>query len=257
MQVFCCINAKGGVGKTTVATNLAYELSQKHRVLVIDLDPQSNSTSMFLHPETEVSFAFDLLTKKASLDDVTTKGFSNGQKLKNLDLIPSDGRLGTGLADIEKMRKRDFLLSDQLRKVKDKYDFVFIDSSPQFGLLHWIALNCLELEGVQGKVLIPVEVGRHSIEGTAKLLRTLRESFDMEDENIDYIIVQNKRDERVQTLNRYLEEVLKDSKMKAAKTTIPLSVDVPKAELYRQPLSTFNSKSKATKAMISLSKEII
>jgi len=256
MNIFCCINAKGGVGKTTIATNLAFELAKSHRVLVVDLDPQSNATSMFLNREKVKGHISDLLTTRASIEDIATKGYMQGKEIENLDLIPSDAKLGKNLADIEKMRKRDFLLSSKLEKVKDKYDFVFIDSSPQFGLLHWIALNCFEIEGVKGRALIPVEVGRNSVEGTAKLLRELRENFDLDNEDIDYLIIHNKRDERVTTLNKYLEDVLKDAGFNLANTKIPSASDVPKAELLKVPLSTFKKNSKVTTAINQLVAEI-
>lgn len=157
-------NQKGGVGKTTTAINLAAACALKgKRVLLIDLDPQGNSSLSFIEPQLITNSAYELFTETSQ----TWESFIYPTGVKKLDIVPAK----INLAKLEPKLVGDFeaifRLRDRIGEIREKYDFIFIDTPPTLGL---ITVNALV---AATHVLIPIQSSYFALEGTDDLLETI------------------------------------------------------------------------------------
>ena len=169
-KVISLVNQKGGVGKTTTSINLSSALGYLgKKVLLIDLDPQSNSTTGLGISKSDIKLSiYDVITNNCDITDAIIK-----TPFRNLSLIPS--MIFLSGAEIELiqagMREANFIVGDQLKnqieKVRDRYDFIIIDCPPALGLLTTNAL------AASNSVLIPVQCEYFALEGVTQLLNTI------------------------------------------------------------------------------------
>jgi chromosome partitioning protein len=164
-KIICVANQKGGVGKTTTAINLAYSLAiLEHKVLLVDADPQANSTS---------GLGFDPKNIKIGLYESLVEDINQEDVLLNtsnalLDLLPSNIDLVGAEIELIDLPNREKLMGRILSKMREKYDFVIIDCSPSLGLITTNALAAAD------SVIIPVQCEYFALEGLGKLLNTLK-----------------------------------------------------------------------------------
>lgn len=243
--VITVFNQKGGVGKSTTVINLSSALALRgKRTLIIDMDPQGNSTSGLGVYEFK-NMIYDFLIDE-KVDSIYKTGFSK------LDIIPSNGEFAGVEIELARCEDWQFKLRKMLDKVKNNYDYVIIDSPPSLGILSMMSLVASD------KILIPVQCEYYALEGVSQLMDTITLVKDNFNPNLNILgIVMSMYDGRTNLSNQVVEEVEKFFKDKVFKTYIPRNVRLAEAPSFGMNIFDYDSKSKGAKAYIDLAREVI
>ena len=254
-KVISLVNQKGGVGKTTTSINLSSALGHLgKKVLLIDLDPQSNSTTGLGINKANIKLSiYDVITNRCEISDAIIK-----TKFKNLSVIPS--MIFLSGVEIElmqtSMREDNFILGDQLKnqinKVKDRYDFIIIDCPPALGILTTNALAASD------SVLIPVQCEYFALEGVTQLLNTIILTQTKVNPKLDIEgVLLTMLDGRTLVGLEVVEDVRKFFKEKVFNTIIPRLVRLVEAPSHGKPIIEYDPKCRGALAYINLAKEVI
>jgi len=242
-------NQKGGVGKTTTAINLSACVSEiGKRVLLIDVDPQSNSTSgLGVDREQIVKSSYDVLV--------------NGDPAKNavlptmmdtLHILPADINLVGAEIEMVGMMAREHMLKKALASIQDSYDYIFMDCPPSLGL---ITLNALT---AANKVLVPIQCEYYALEGLSQLMNTIK----LVRQNLNPAlevqgVVLTMFDGRTNLAIQVVEEVKKYFKNKVYNTVIPRNVRLGEAPSYGLPIIRYDEKCLGSATYMDLAREFI
>ena len=254
-KIIALVNQKGGVGKTTSSINLAASLGVlKKRVLLVDLDPQGNSTTGIGIDKSEIKKSvYDLLIDKADLNEVIIK-----TKYKNLYVIPATINLAG--ADIELMEKSrlepGFVKGGQLKKylvkAKELFDYIIIDCPPSLGILTTNALTAAD------SVIIPVQCEFFALEGIMQLLNTIMLAQKNLNPTLDIEgVLLTMLDNRTNLGLEVVEDIKSYFKERVYDTIIPRLVRLSEAPSHGKPILAYDPHSRGTEAYLNLAKEVI
>ena len=254
-KVISLVNQKGGVGKTTSSINLAASLGVlKKKVLLIDLDPQGNTTTGVGINKADINKSiYDLIIDEATLDEVIVK-----TKFKNLYVIPATINLAG--ADIELIDKSKmdptFVKGAQLKKhideIRDVFDFIIIDCPPSLGILTTNALTASD------SVIIPVQCEFFALEGIMQLLNTIMLAQKNLNPNLTIEgVLLTMLDSRTNLGLEVVEDIKSYFKERVYDTIIPRLVRLSEAPSHGEPILVYDPQSRGTEAYLKLPKEVI
>lgn len=248
-RIIAIANQKGGVGKTTTAINLSASLaSLGKKVLAIDMDPQGNMSSGLGVDKNEVEkTVYDLIIGNIGIEECIYE-----EVIENLDVLPSNIDLSAAEIELIGVDNKEYILRNEVNKVKEKYDFIIIDCPPALSMLTINAMTTSD------SVLVPIQCEYYALEGLSQLIHTIelvqeRLNPELEIEGVVFTMY----DARTNLSLQVVENVKDNLNQNIYKTIIPRNVRLAEAPSYGMPINLYDPKSKGTESYLLLAEEVI
>ncbi len=248
-KIVAIVNQKGGVGKTTTAVNLTAALGSKgYKILLIDIDPQGNSTSGFgINKRSLEKSSYNVLIGSCKANDAIIK-----TDYSNVYVMPSSMDLAGAELELVEIEKRESKLKNALAAIRDDYDFIMLDCPPSLGL---ITLNGL---CAADTLMVPIQCEFYALEGLSQLISTVRTVKRLYNPYIEIEgVLLTMYDGRLNLTQQVVDEVKKCFPKKVYSTFIPRNVRLSEAPSYGQPVMYYDKSSKGTHAYSDLADEFL
>ena len=248
-RIIAIANQKGGVGKSTTAINLSSCLGEMgQKVLTIDMDPQGNTTSgMGVDKDEQENTVYELLLGETNIEDCILKLDFDG-----LSLIPSNVNLAGAEIELIGIEEKEYILKNQVEKVKNDYDYIIVDCPPSLNML---TINAMTTANT---VLVPIQCEYYALEGLSQLMHTIelvqeRLNPELEMEGVVFTMY----DARTNLSLQVVEKVKRNLNQNIYKSIIPRNVRLAEAPSHGLPINYYDSKSSGAESYKLLAEEVI
>ena len=248
-RIIAIANQKGGVGKSTTAINLSSCLGEMgQKVLTIDMDPQGNTTSgMGVDKDEQENTVYELLLGETNIEDCILKLDFDG-----LSLMPSNVNLAGPEIELIGIEEKEYILKNQVEKVKNDYDYIIVDCPPSLNML---TINAMTTANT---VLVPIQCEYYALEGLSQLMHTIelvqeRLNPELEMEGVVFTMY----DARTNLSLQVVENVKNNLNQTIYKTIIPRNVRLAEAPSHGLPINYYDSKSSGAESYKLLAEEVI
>ncbi len=248
-RIIAVANQKGGVGKTTTAINLSACLAEiGQKVLVIDMDPQGNTTSGYGIDKNQLSNTiYEMIIGECELEECLIKDI-----IQNLSLLPSTVNLSGAEIELIGVDRREYILKDKVEQERDNYNFIIIDCPPSLSMLTVNAMTTADT------VIVPIQCEYYALEGLSQLIHTInlvkqRLNPELEIEGVVFTMY----DARTNLSLQVVENVKNNLNQSIYKTIIPRNIRLAEAPSHGMPINLYDSKSTGAEAYRLLAQEVL